>query len=68
MTHVVSVCRVGSGYTSEELAALSTRLASCTALARPSTVVDFAKDKPHVWYDPQRSVVLQVTELSRLEY
>uniref|UniRef100_A0A2P2I750 DNA ligase 4 n=1 Tax=Hirondellea gigas TaxID=1518452 RepID=A0A2P2I750_9CRUS len=60
VTRVVSVCRVGSGYTSDELAALGAKLAPCLSKVRPSTVVECSKDKPHVWYNPSNSVVLQI--------
>lgn len=57
---MASVCRVGSGYTDDELSALSARLAPHSTTKCPDTILPFSKDKPHVWFNPAKSVVVQV--------
>ncbi|KAF2364451.1 DNA ligase ATP-dependent [Trinorchestia longiramus] len=60
VTRVVSVCRVGSGYTDDTLATISARLTTAKSPSRPSEVLECRADKPDVWFFPSRSVVLQI--------
>ncbi|KAL1137893.1 hypothetical protein AAG570_009588 [Ranatra chinensis] len=65
-----SICRVGSGYTMEELAELNDRLQLKWVKFNPSSIPDFllfGKERPDMWIHPQNSHVLQVkaTEVIR---
>ena len=64
-----SFCRVGSGYSSKELSDLLQRLqphfkrggaALSAAVSSSSCKLEFGREKPDVWLDPKKSVLLQV--------
>lgn len=55
-----SLCRVGSGYTRDELGMVMNRLQKHWQPQQPRNVKCIGTEKPDVWIDPKKSIVLEV--------
>lgn len=58
-----AISRVSSGFSIDELAELSRKLSSSWKRVYPGMVppnIDWGKEKPDLWIEPESSVILQV--------
>lgn len=55
-----SLCRVGSGYSNKELFALLQKLEPNFKGGSPPNNLKMGTEKPDVWIDPQKSVIVKV--------